>query len=177
MLVYGLPIQETVLDHLSSWNQAVLFHFTIKAFYSNASMQCNSVYTVNKQDGNQGASYHREEYKQGFHLEEVRRLLMQNIDSSVENNPLIFYMNYLIDHIDSVSQFGDGPVDITKFKISVENKKSFGQEFNIDLLDYFNMCGDFVKTQALWWKSNLLRTVKSKSIDKVMFNLKSCRSP
>lgn len=172
MLEFGLPIYESYLDKLSSWNQGVVFYFVMKAIYSKASVQINSIKTVNT-----GGAYHgREAYKQGFQFGEVSQTVRANINLNIENNPLNFYLDSLIDqfHKRSPSNWGDGPIDKGKFKISKENKDKFGKQLNSDILKYFNMCGSFFQLQAKWWKSNLCRNVQSSAIDTVLRHMKSC---
>ena len=173
MLEFGLPIYESYLDKLSSWNQGVVFHFIIKALYSHASMQINSVKTVNT-----GSAYHgRKDYKQGFQFEEIKKTVMANLNLSIENNPLVLYLNSEIENYEKQTPgiWGAGSIDISKFKIGEEIKGNIGNDLNFEILNYFNMCGNMLNYQSKWWKSNLYHSTHSGTIDKIWARLKSCQ--
>jgi len=87
----GLPLMESNLDWLSSWNYDYIYVWFMKLLFSTSSYQCNSVRAIPG-----GTKYHNKktekgsyEYKQGVNRVEVRDLLEKQINWEKANNPLV----------------------------------------------------------------------------------------
>ena len=124
-----------------------------QVFYSQSAYQINSVKTINT-----GAQYHSENYKQGFHWDNMTEFVLTNINTDLVENPLIQIFNMIVDSYKrgTVSNFGCMELDYGKFNLSETASHSFGKSFEPEMLKFFNNCGSLMQTQGKWWNSGLL---------------------
>jgi len=153
MLDFGLPLVESYLDRLSSWNQGLIAHFLEKVFHSQSAYQINSVRTLNP-----SRAYHSENYKQGFHWNKTTDFMLSNLNTVLDENPLIPLFNSLVDRHrnHNQAQFGSMRLNSSQFNLSDVAQESFGKRFEPEMLKFFNTCGSIVQTQGRWWRSGLL---------------------
>jgi len=152
-LEFELPIVESFLDKLSSWNQAGITFFLEKVFYSQSAYQINSIKTVNT-----GREYHNADYKQGWNWDQMTEFMLRNLNTDVAENPLIqmFYKMVGIFKKGGSAEFGSMKLDYGKFNLSKKALQPLGIYFEPELLKFFNMCGSILQTQCRWWHSGLL---------------------
>jgi hypothetical protein len=133
--------------------------------------QINSMLTVNG-----GASYHGKrggegtyEYKEGFNYDGVRQFVTDNLNMTLENSPLPNILNVLLsDWKKGGKQFGQ--MDLVQSNFNKTDEIPVNDSFLLEMLNLFNLCGKILRTQTIWWQSNLLHkiTEKSKTIDQVI---------
>ena len=177
-MAFGLTLVESYLDKLSSWNQGVIAHFLEKVepskivimalplaqvFYSQSAYQINSVKTINT-----GVQYHSENYKQGFHWDQITEFVLKNLNTDLAENPLIEIFNKIVDSYKKKipSEFGVMKLDYGKFNISLQ-LQPFGKYFEPELLKFFKICESLMQTQCKWWDSGLLYGQLSQRIQNV----------
>ena len=175
---FGLPFIESYLDKLSSWNQGLMLKFLEKVksskvfvmylpkvFYSKAVVQINSIKTVNK-----GKKYHSAQYKQGFNFDKVSEFMLRNLNTSMENNPLLKIFNSLLESYQAKKEvfwFGEMELRADTFNLSESAQNTFGKYFEPEMLKYFNICGDILENQRRWWRSGLLLTEQNQNISQI----------
>ena len=143
-------------------------------FYSKAVFQINSIKTVNK-----GQEYHSDQYRQGFNLDKVSKFTLGNLNTNITNNPLLKILNSLLDSYRAGKQvfwFGEMKLHTDTFNLSKSAQNTFGEYFEPEMLKYFNVCGEIVKTQRRWWRSGLLFTQQNLNISWIFDQqTKECR--
>jgi hypothetical protein len=142
--------------------------------------QVNSIQTVNG-----GYKYHNKEavsgtyqYKQGFDFVGIQQFVEDNLNMSVEHNPILNILHLLLNTNragKSLTQFGDMIVDVQDFNISKTSEHTFGLKFQPEVLKFFNVCGQIFRNQAKWWQSSLIHNIKSNSIIKVLQTINACK--
>jgi len=178
-LQFGLPLTESPLDWLSSWNQALVLYFKEKVFYSRSLFQINSIITENggsayhAKDLSSGGSY---QYKQGFNFKEVQALIESNMNPAIQENPVLELINQLFENMRSQSEFryGEMSLDVKKFNFSERAQMTFGKTFEPEMLKYFNICGSMLQTQFKWYRSELLRDLPNKKFHVSEDNRNKC---
>ena len=127
--------------------------FIFQVFYSQATYQINSVVVHNP-----STEYHSDNYKQGFHFDKIMEFMQSNLNSDLDENPLMQLFTSLVDRYGKgkPSQFGSMRLDPGKFNLSAVALESFGKNFEPEMLKFFNRCGSLLQTQARWWRSGLL---------------------
>ena len=122
-------------------------------FYSQATYQINSVLVLNP-----SREYHSENYKQGFQFDKIVEFMQSNLNTNLDENPLMPLLHSLIDkhRKQKPSQFGSMVIDPGKFNLSATALESFGKMFEPEILKFFNRCGSLMQTQGRWWRSGLL---------------------
>ena len=178
-LEFGLPLIESHLDQLSSWNQGLMLKFLEKVksskifakylpkvFFSKAVFQINSIKTVNK-----GSEYHSAQYKQGFNLNEVDKFMLSNLNTQLESNPLLKILTSLLDSYRAGKQvywFGEMNLPSDTFNLSKSAQNTFGKYFEPEMLKYFNICGEILQNQGRWWRSGLLFKKQNQNISRII---------
>ena len=125
--------------------------------------QINSVKTVNG-----GSQYHSDNYKQGFQFDQVYEFLLDNLNVSLKENPLLTLLDSLVDSYrfgGSCPQcFGVMTLQPSFFNLSEQAQGYFGKRFEPEMVKYFNLCGSLFENQGKWWRSGLLHKELSDSI-------------
>ena len=135
--------------------------FCFQIIYSQATFQINSVTTINPSN-----EYHSDNYKQGFHFDKITEFMLRNLNTVLDENPLIPLFNSLVDRHrqKKPAQFGSMRLNSSQFNLSNVAQESFGKRFEPEMLKFFNTCGSIVQTQGRWWRSGLLYGKLSQSI-------------
>ena len=174
----GVPLLESALDWLSSWNQGYLrylklafFNYVflrqwfIKIFYSNSVFQCNSVRSINE-----GSEYHGAgdlqgsySYKQGHYMKEVQSLITEHIDLTKKNNPLLtLFKRFSSFGIQQRPTWGEIRLEPAMYNLNKSKQVGFGLQ--LDIFQLFNICGLFFQAQAKWWKSGICYYLRSNKL-------------
>ena len=175
---FGLPIVESYLNRLSSWNQGLMLKFIEKVkfkdrgyicffnyllsqvFYSRSMYQINSIKTINK-----GGQYHSGNYKQGFQFEQVYEFLLDNLNAKLKENPLLTLLDSLLDSFQAgIGMNAVMTLHPSSFNLSEQAQKYFGKRFEPEMMKYFNLCGSIFENQGKWWRSGLLQKELDDSI-------------
>ena len=137
-------------------------------FYSKSLFQINSVRTLNKVKQKIAhqcplvptcASAQVNTHKgDGFNFGELNKFMLNNLNMSVVNNPLLEVYNSLVDSYrkGKVYRFGEMQLEKENFNLSEDAEKTFGKYVEPEMFRYFNICGEILQTQRRWWRSGLL---------------------
>ena len=168
-LEFGMPLLESPLDWLSSWNYDYLLIWFVKMFYSRSALQCNSVRTI--PGGNKYHSLNTSEgtysYRQGIHWTRVRDLIKKHIDTTLDNNPLLPLFRKF-DKIGRAKRPTWGEMRLKPGTFNITDVGQFGYGFQLDMFKYFNICGSLFEAQARWWRSGICRYLKSGKVLKAL---------
>ena len=161
---YWVKILKLVLYYppLPKW----FFEYFPKVIYSKAAFQINSIKTVNS-----GSNYHSAQYKQGFNLDKLSRFMLSNLNTNIEKNPLLKILNNILDKYrakEEVYAFGEMELNTDTFILSKSAQNTFGKCFELEMLKYFNICGEILQNQQRWWSSALLFAEQNPSIARII---------
>ena len=127
--------------------------------------QINSVKTVNG-----GSQYHSDNYKQGFQFDQVYEFLLDNLNASLKENPLLTLLDSVVDsywdryHYSHGNEWGKIILHPCIFNLSEQAQRYFGKIFEPEMVKYFKLCGHLIENQGKWWRSGLLHKELNDSI-------------
>ena len=164
-----MPLLESPLDWLSSWNYDYLLIWFIKMFYSRSAFQCNSVRTIpgGHKYHNLNTSEGTYSYRQGIHWTSIKAIIKKHIDFTVTMNPLL-PLFWKFDKIGKAKRSKWGEMKMKPGTFNITNVGEFGNSFQLDIFKYFNICGSLFEAQARWWKSGICRYLRSKKVQKAL---------
>ena len=142
--------------------------FFNRIFYSKSSIQYNSVMQRNTKIDYHGTNSDPTQYsyRQGVYWQIIEVMLREYFNSEMDPNPLEKYLQFML-HSETgnaqLSVFGQLELDLDLFNFT--DRQSFGFGIHMEVLNFFNVCGELFKFQARWWKSNLSRHVWSDFIE------------
>ena len=184
-LALGMPLMESPLDWLSSWNYDYLYMWFGKLLFSRSAYQCNSVRTMpgDHRYNNRKAVEGVYVYRQGVNWRQIRELLEEHIDWGQEGNPLgpLFHRYCRLaskrrpmwrhlwgdpgEALDGLHDPGEALKGLHGHGEqeglhpgAPENGSTigeFGYGLHPSLWNRLNICGSLFRFQALWWRSPL----------------------
>ena len=160
------------------FSQGVLFKITVPNQFSQDSQQgkaenSTSVFTCSCASAQ--VNTHKGD---GFNFGELNKFMLNNLNMSVVNNPLLEVYNSLVDSYrkGKVYRFGEMQLEKENFNLSEDAEKTFGKYVEPEMFKYFNICGEILQTQRRWWRSGLLFSEQSTNIARIFEQQsKECR--